>query len=333
MLRPTGRDRQVPTVGVVVLAALGVCLAGCDGIQSALDPAGGGARRVAGLFMVMAAGAGLIWLSVVGLAVYAAVVRPHPHPERYGWRLILWGGAVVPTLVLGALLSFGLGLMPGLRAPGTDLGISVSGEQFWWRVAYRAPEGEGVVASANEIRLPAGARVELTLDSPDVIHSLWIPSIAGKMDMIPGRTTRLLLEPERPGVYRGQCAEFCGPSHALMAFTVVVMPPAEFTAWLRREAAPAAEAGGEGLELFLANGCGACHAVRGTEAAGAVGPDLTHIAGRRTIAAGILDNTLANRMRFIADPAAIKPGVEMPAYGMLAQADLAAIAEWLGRLE
>lgn len=321
---------RLPWAGRAVVTAL--LLAGCEGPQSALDPAGDEARRVAALFYVMVTGAGVLWCTVIGLAVYAAVIRPHPHPERYANRLILWGGAVGPTLILAALLTWGLGMMPVLRMPGGDLQVHVTGEQYWWRVAYRSPGREEVVTTANELRLPAGARVELNLESADVIHSLWIPSIAGKMDLIPGRTTRLALQPERPGVYRGVCAEFCGPSHTLMAFAVVVMEPAAFADWLNREAGPAADAGGQGRDLFLANGCGACHAVRGTEAAGTVGPDLTHIGSRRTIAAGILENNQASRARFIADPAGVKPGVEMPAYGMLPAAEVAAIAEWLGRL-
>src|SRR5690606_18105558 len=129
-----------------------------------------------------------------------------------------------------------------LRAAGDGLTVAVSGEQWWWRVDYRTADGNGVVRSANEIRLPAGRRVELVLDSPDVIHSFWIPPLGGKMDMIPGRTTRLVLEPERPGSYRGACAEYCGLSHALMAFSVEVMESAAFDEWLAREAAPAREA-------------------------------------------------------------------------------------------
>lgn len=337
VIRPARSNRNaVGATGVAAVLLVALLLAGCDGPQSALDPAGGEARRVAGLFYVMVTGAAVLWAAVIGLAVYAAVIRPQPHPERYANRLILWGGAVGPTLILAALLTYGLGLMPSLRAPGGDLRIAVTGEQYWWRIAYRVPGEETVVMSANELRLPAGARAELTLDSTDVIHSLWIPALAGKMDLIPGRTTRLALEPERPGVYRGVCAEFCGPSHTLMAFSVVVMEPEGFTAWLRREAGPAAAdtgADAAGRELFLAHGCGACHTVRGTEAAGTVGPDLTHLGGRRSIAAGILENTQANRGRFIVDPAGVKPGVEMPGFGMLPAAEVAAIAEWLGRLE
>ena len=311
-----------------MLAGTCLLIVGCDGRQSMLDPAGTEAERVAELFLVMLIGASVIWVLVIGLAVYAAVVRPSAHPERHASALILWGGALVPTVILGALLTYGLNLMPPLRAEGDGLSVAITGEQFWWRVRYRPAVGAEVVA-ANELRLQAGSR----LDSPDVIHSLWIPAIAGKMDLTPGRTTRLVLEPTRPGLYRGVCAEFCGPSHALMAFPVEVMEPAAFDDWLRREAGPAvADAPQAGRRLFLANGCGACHTVRGTEANGVVGPDLTRIGSRHTIAAGILDNTQENRERFIAEPAAVKPGVRMPGFAMLPPPEIAAIAAWLGHL-
>src|SRR5690606_10957177 len=142
------------------------------------------------------------------------------------------------------------------------LRLAVSGEQWWWRVRYELPGGVAVI-SANEIRLPTGRRAELILDSPDVIHSFWVPPLGGKMDMIPGRTTRLVVEPERVGRFRGACAEFCGASHALMAFTVEVMAPADFDAWLAAEARPAAapqsEAARRGAALFVDVGCGVCH--------------------------------------------------------------------------
>jgi len=217
----------------------------------------------------------------------------------------------------------------------------VTGEQWWWRVAYTTPAGaqgkETVVRSANEIRLPAGQRVELVLDSPDVIHSFWIPPLGGKMDMIPGRTTRLVLEPTRAGSYRGACAEFCGPSHALMAFSVEVMEPAAFERWLAAEAAPAAApeevAAQRGQRLFLDVGCGACHAVRGTEAAGEIGPDLTHLASRATLAAGTLPMTRDALERWISDPQAVKPGALMPAFGVLGESRVADIAAYLASLE
>lgn len=318
--------------GGAVLAALG--LAGCNRVQSALAPAGTEAALVAQMTWWMIAGGAAIWLAVIGAAVYAAHINPERHDLRFARRLILWAGAIVPAFVLGGLSAYGLAVMPSMRAPGDGLRIHVSGEQWWWRVTYR-PDG-AAVASANEIRLPAGERVELVLESPDVIHSLWIPSIAGKIDMIPGRTNRLVVEATKAGQYRGVCAEFCGTSHALMAFSVVVMPRQEFQAWLEREAEPAVRrdiAGEPGLARFLEAGCGACHAIRGTPADGAVGPDLTHVGGRLTLGAGILPNDADTLVRWIAATPSIKPGVRMPHFGMLPPESLRAIADYLESLE
>ncbi len=199
----------------------------------------------------------------------------------------------------------GLSMLPDLVAPAPEgsLKIVVSGEQWWWRVRYLPPGGEAIVL-ANEIRLPVGEPVEFRLESPDVIHSFWIPSLGGKMDMIPGRLTRLALEPTRTGVFRGVCAEYCGTSHALMSFYVVVMEKEEFDRWLAHQAAPAEPPAeplaARGQELFLANGCGACHTVRGTPADGVIGPDLTHVGSRLSLAAGILPNEPDAFQRWIA---------------------------------
>ncbi|WP_159994664.1 cytochrome c oxidase subunit II [Roseomonas sp. 18066] len=306
-------------------------LAGCSGVQSALDPAGQEARVVARLFWVMLLAGTAIWLAMMALAFHAARRRAQPWSERGAVRLILWGGAVVPTLILAALLVFGLGLMPTLRAPGQGLRIEVQGEQFWWRVRYALPDGRSLT-TANEIRLPRGQRSEFLLTAQDVIHSFWIPVLGGKMDMIPGATNRLVLEPEKTGLFRGVCAEFCGSSHALMAFSVEVMEPEAFEAWLAAEMAPAATPRGEGAALFLARGCGACHTVRGTAAAGRIGPDLTHLAGRHSLGAGILPNDAATIDRFIREVDRIKPSARMPGFAMLPPAETAAIAGWLGSL-
>jgi len=319
-----------------IVCACALLLAGCGGPQSALEPAGRGAERIALLFWWMAGGTAVIWLAVVGLAVYAFRVQPGPRGKQTA-LLIIGGGAVVPTLVLGVLLAFGLAEMPGLLAPAPEgsLRIAVTGEQFWWRVRYLPPSREPVEL-ANEIRLPVGEPVQLILESPDVIHSFWIPSIAGKMDMIPGRVTRLTLEPTRTGTFRGACAEFCGESHALMGFHVVVQEREDFARWLERQGAsarPAAGLAARGRELFLANGCGACHTVRGTPADGVVGPDLTHVGSRVSLGAGILRNEPGGFRRWIASPEHVKPGVLMPAFGMLPAGDLQALAAWLEELE
>ncbi|MCK0207946.1 cytochrome c oxidase subunit II [Starkeya koreensis] len=313
--------------------APGVFLCACSGPQSALDPAGREASEVATLFWGMLAGAALIWLAVIGAAVFAGRVQKEPIGDRAGLRLILWAGAVIPTLVLAALLAYGLRLMPVLRAGEASLRVHVSGEQYWWRVTYERADGTRI-ESANELRLPAGRPAEIVLDSADVIHSFWIPALAGKLDMIPGRTNRLVLHPERIGTYRGVCAEFCGRSHAYMAFPVVVLPPQEFEAWLAREAAPAEVPATSTTDTgaFLANGCGGCHAVRGTAASGTIGPDLTHLASRLTLGAGMFANTSENRRRFVAEAETLKPGVRMPSFGALAPAELDAIAAYLGSL-
>lgn len=313
--------------GVVIL--LCTFLAGCAGRQSALDPAGEESMHLARLFWLMLAGAAIVWILVIGVAVFASRFQKQPLGDRAGLRLILWGGAVLPTLVLAGLLIHGLKLMPVLRAPGADLRIDIVGEQFWWRVTYR-PEGAAPVVSANEVRLPAGARVEFRLDAPDVIHSFWIPSLGGKMDLIPGRTNRLTLRAERPGIYRGACAEFCGTSHALMAFDVVVLEREAFAAWLAQEAAGARATQGD---AFIGNGCGACHTIRGTAANGLIGPDLTHFGSRRSLGAGTLPNSRENLMRFITETEAVKPGVRMPSFRALPPADVAAIADYLGSLK
>jgi cytochrome c oxidase subunit 2 len=312
------------TVGALMLA-------GCSGPQSALDPAGDGADRLALLFWVMLAGSAVLWVGTLALAFFAASTKRGRFDERAGSALILWGGAVFPTVVLTALLTYGLSLTPDLRGPGDGLRIYVSGEQYWWRVRYQPKDG-AAVESANEIRLPAGERVEFMLDAADVIHSFWIPSLGGKLDMIPGRTNRLVLHATKPGTYRGVCAEFCGRSHALMAFSVVVMERGDFDRWLEEQRGTAS-ATSPGAELFLAQGCGACHSVRGTEARGAVGPDLTHFGGRATVGAGILDNKKENVARFIRETESIKPGSRMPSYSMLTVEEANVIADYLGSLQ
>ena len=334
-----GVRRRWAGFGILLISLFwAFALTACSGPQSALDPAGDGARRIAGLFWVMVGGAALIWILVIGAVFYATRVAPERrHGERTGSLLLLWGGLVVPTAVLAGLLTWGLALMADLRAPGDGLEIAVSGEQWWWRVDYRMPGRDAPVASANEVRLPKGQRVEIELSSPDVIHAFWIPSIGGKVDMIPGRVNRLVLEPTRTGSFRGVCAEFCGESHALMAFSVEVMEPAAFEQWLARQAAgaaaPATPLAAEGRALFDQVGCGACHAVRGTAAAGTIGPDLTHLADRATLAAGILPNDRDALVRWITQTETIKPGSRMPSFGALPQRHIEAIAAYLEGLE
>ena len=307
-------------------------LAGCSGPQSSLDPAGQAAERVTELFWQMLAGAAVIWCIVIGASVLASYRGSRTWDDKTALRVILWGGAVFPTVVLAALLVHGLRLMPELRAEGGSLRIEVDGRQFWWRITYHR-EGFPPVVSANELRMPVGETVEVVLTSPDVIHSFWIPSIAGKTDLIPGRTNRQMLKPTRIGVYRGACAEFCGASHALMAMTAEVMEPGPFEDWLRRESGPIQPVSAPGEQIFQAGGCGACHTVRGTQANGTIGPDLTHVGSRHAIGAGILATTPEAIARFVARADEVKPGIDMPSYQMLPEQDLMALSTWLAGLE
>jgi cytochrome c oxidase subunit 2 len=210
--------------------------------------------------------------------------------------------------------------------------IEITGHQWWWRVSYLLPGGESV-ASANEIRIPVGREIEFTLRAGDVIHSFWIPNLAGKVDMVPGRSNVLRLRASQAGIYRGQCAEFCGGVHALMALEVIAMNPGEYDLWLARARLPAAEPATDdalrGRALFIAGGCGSCHAIRGTEARGSIGPDLTKLGERRRIAAATLENTHTNLARFIADGQQVKPGNSMPPFRIFSSAELDALAAYL----
>ncbi|MGX1099375.1 cytochrome c oxidase subunit II [Amorphus sp. MBR-141] len=328
--RHSSRLRRREHAARFALPVAGLILAGCEGPQSALDAAGRDAAAVGNLFWVMVVGAVAIWAIVIGIAI-AAVLRP-PGSARAANALILGGGVAFPVVVLAALLTFGLGLLPDWADSGTRVKIHVTGEQWWWRVTYERADGT-TVSDSNEIHMPAGEPVEFVLTADDVIHSFWIPPIGGKMDMIPGRTNRLVLTAEKPGTYRGVCAEFCGTSHALMAFSAIVHEPDGFDAWLEAQQAPAVVADDDGArrgrDLFLGAGCGGCHTMRGVAEMGDVGPDLTHVGSRVTLGAGILPNDQATLAAWIRNPQHLKPGAAMPAYDMLPDADIAAIAAFL----
>ncbi|MCZ4091302.1 cytochrome c oxidase subunit II [Sinorhizobium psoraleae] len=325
-------EQRRSTFGRYATGAPFLCC-GCTGRQSALDTAGSEADATSFLFWVLVSTGAFIWLAVVGLLVYALRNRRRMWSEDAAGKLILWAGPIFSSVVLFALLTYALWLMPGLRPSSAGaLRIEVTGTQFWWRVAYHQSPGPPAI-SANEIRLPVGEPVELVLRSDDVVHSFWIPSLGGKMDMIPGRTNRLSLLANKAGIYGGVCTEFCGTSHALMAFSAVAMRPDDFDRWLAAQSNPAANAGGSGKDLFMRHGCGSCHRIDGTEARGLVGPDLSHLGGRETVGAGILPNSEDAIARFIAEPGVLKPGTRMPSFAMLPPDEIRAIATYLKGLK
>lgn len=317
------------------LLMVGLCamLVACNRHQSALVTFGAEAGDIRIMTIALVAGAVVIAAIVAGVYWRAVRAPEGSITHHQGMRMVLWLGGIGPVVILTVLLVLALPAMrPRVTGPG-DLTIRVEGEQFWWRVGYDTAGGQPVV-SANEVRMPVGRTVRFELTATDVIHSFWIPGLAGKMDMIPGRTNELVVRADKPGRYRGVCTEFCGLSHALMAFDVVAMEPAAFDRWLADQPGPSSGAGqGRGAQLFAANGCGGCHAVRGTDHDSLIGPDLSRYGDRLTLGAGILPPTVDRTAAFIRAPQDAKPGVRMPAYPQLNEADARAIASYLKGLK
>jgi cytochrome c oxidase subunit 2 len=337
-----------PFARAAALVGLGFVLAGCEGPQSALSTGGPDAAAHALLGNIMFAGAAAILVLVTGLTAYAVMAAP----ERRTWlarrRIIVAGGIVFPIVTLSALLPYGLWLVRAaewseagratLAQPSSDaLRIEVTGEQFWWRVRYLDEDGEVAFETANVIRVPTGRRVALSLASADVIHSFWVPSLAGKIDMIPGRTTLLGFEAEREASFRGQCAEYCGAQHARMAFHVVSMAPDRYDNWFAKQLQgppePTDEILARGLDVFLSSGCGTCHTIRGTAALGTMGPDLTGLGSRPSIAAGMFPANAGTIAGWISSSQHLKPGNKMPSFDALTGPDLRAVAAYLESLE
>lgn len=320
----------------VLLWCLPTLLLGCSGEQSALAPRGEEAGEIARLFWAMTIFLVLVLLGVLAATILAIVGGPRVRARLAAHRFIVGAGLVFPTVSLLLLLVYGLSAMGSRSWPATDpasLRITVTGEQWWWRVSYHLPDGTEL-ESANELVIPVGERVALSLRSADVIHSFWVPSLAGKVDMVPGRTNRLALQATEAGMNRGQCAEYCGGAHALMSFHVIAREHPDFEAWLSAERRPAARTDGEGARLFVASGCGACHRVRGLASAdGRIGPDLTHVASRRSLAAATLTNDAEALAAWIRDNQHIKPGNRMPPYRVLSDHELRVLAQFLNALE
>jgi cytochrome c oxidase subunit II len=301
-----------------------------------MQAAGPQAQAIETVGWVLIAGGAVIFIGV--MLVLACALRRRAQTARpLLW--ILGGGVLFPGVVLAALMAWSLPMSPPWkpRPPPDALVISVTGRMWWWEVRYTDPATGGEIHTANEIRIPAGRPVYLALSSTDVIHSFWVPQLGGKMDMLPGRMQHLLLSADRPGVYRGQCAEFCGEQHARMALHVVAETPEAFAAWLAGQTQPAAATPTARQELgraaFMAQRCDACHTVRGVTGDSRLGPDLTHVGSRMHLAAGTIANTDQGRAHWLAHVQQVKPGARMPSYDRLDAAALAAIADWLGALK
>ncbi|HEU4977861.1 MAG TPA: c-type cytochrome [Solirubrobacteraceae bacterium] len=319
-----------------------VLLAGCGGGQDSLQPHSTQSNQIRWLWWGMLIVAGIVFFGAVGMLALAWLRKGDKGLPALGPRegltngLVVVFGIVVPVVVLVALfIVANLVVIKTTQAPAkgsTQMSIDVTGKQWFWVVSY---DGTPAV-TANEIHIPVRTRVRINVRSGDVIHSFWVPELNRKIDTINGQTNSELLYASRPGRYRGQCAEFCGLQHAHMGMVVVAEPMARFRAWLANMAKPApAPAGGaaaQGQRLFMANQCASCHQIRGTQAQGQIGPDLTHLASRSTLAALTIANTPRELAAWIANPQAIKPGNKMPDLG-LSRSQIAAIVSYLEGLK
>ncbi len=330
-----------PIFGALVCGAMA-----CTGYdrQSVLDPAGPQAASTRQLFYFMIVVSVVVYVIVVGALllvirnrrVAADDLESPAREERASYVVKFAVAVVVPVLFLFLLYDFAVARGIGHMPTTPTLTIDVTGHQWWWDVSYEDPIPHNIVRTANEIHIPVGRPVVIKLASHDVIHSFWVPNLSGKKDLIPGHKTVLWMRADKPGIYRGQCAEFCGLEHAKMALLVVAEPVADFAKWIEHQRQPAPtptdSAAAKGQVVFENGPCAMCHTIASTRAAATVGPDLTHLASRMTLAAGALQNTRGNLAGWIVDPQTIKPGAKMPA-NSLAPTDLQALLAYLGTLK
>ncbi len=304
----------------LVLVLQGVSHAAGGGPPSTMHAAGPAAASIARLSTVLIAAAVVVFVIVMALLVWPMLRRTEGAADgprmidkrRWEFRWIVVGGAIVPMLILAGVFALSLAGMRAEEKPASPYRIDVIGRQWWWEIRY---PNEGVV-TANEIHIPTGRPVRIHLESADVIHSFWVPQLQGKTDAITGQVNETWIQADAPGTYRGECAEFCGMQHAHMAFVVVAETPNAYDAWLAAQAQPAISpadpAASAGQQVFMTRSCAFCHSIRGTGAAAHVGPDLTHIASRGTLASATIDNSPDNLARWIEHPDKLKPGTKMP---------------------
>ena len=315
------RSRTATFALLVPAIAAAVSLAACSGASpSTLKPHGPGAARIAGLWWFMFAVSAFVVALIGALLLFSILPRrrrkgddPDTTPA-WATRMVVVGGVVFPVIVLSILWVLTLRDMDALSQPATParLEIHVTGYQWWWKVAYPR---QGFV-TANDIHVPTGQPVRVVLTTFDVNHSFWVPQLTGKTDLIAGKPNTTWIEADNPGVYRGQCAEFCGLQHAHMALVVVAEEPEKFAEWKKRESlgAPTPQTPEQvrGQQVFLGAPCANCHNITGIDASATLGPDLTHVRSRPTLAAGMLLNTRGNLAGWISNAPAIKPGAQMP---------------------
>jgi cytochrome c oxidase subunit II len=334
-----GSRRSIRTVHVGLIAFAVLLLAGC-GNQNSLSPAGKPAKHISKLFWIMMTGAWMGFAVIVGLLTLGWVHRRKEgffgKGEKFGTGLVIGLGIATPIVVLITLFVYSdIFVINSTAAPtpgSTRMNIDVVGHQWFWEVRYPGTQA----VTANEIHIPVRTRVGVVGTTRDVIHSFWVPELNRKIDLIPGRVNRVLLDADRAGTFRGQCAEFCGIQHANMGVYVFAQPPGKFRRWLaiqsRPARAPATPLERRGRQVFVSHACAGCHTIRGTSAAGKIGPDLTHFASRTTLGALTVPNNATELAQWIRNPQTIKPGVKMPSLPLTGR-DVQGLVDYLQSLK
>lgn len=325
--------RTLPAAGIAL------CAGACNTVQSALAPVGDQAAAIEGVWDLM------LWICVpvyvlVLLALGLSLWRRRGGHTLEGDRRIATGLTAFIVLVSGLLTVLTASSYVAdrrLHAPVADpVNVRITAKQWWWQVEYLDADPSKQFTTANELHLPVDRPARIELRTSDVIHSLWIPVFAGKEDLIPGRANTIVMTPRKAGTYRGQCAEFCGLQHANMALDVQVDSASAFAAWKAHQLAPATApstpTASAGMHAFTATACAMCHAISGTDAGGITGPNLTHLASRRSLAAGALPLNRGTLAAWIVDPQRHKPGTNMPAVALQPQ-QLADIVDYLMTLQ
>ncbi|HVL55852.1 MAG TPA: cytochrome c oxidase subunit II [Burkholderiaceae bacterium] len=317
--------------------------------QHALSPAGPQAAQIHELWWVFIAICGVVFVALLVVLLWALWRAPRSdertaadvsslRQSEPGLQRAVIAATAASIVGLIALTTASVVADRALaRLPGDDaVQIELTANQWWWEARYMDPQPSRIFTTANELHVPVGRTVVVTLRSNDVIHSFWVPNLHGKKDLIPGHTTSFRFRADEPGIYRGQCAEFCGFQHARMGILVIAEPAAQYEAWAEQQRQPAPEPAdplaSRGRDVFVSSTCAMCHRIQGTAAHGRNAPDLTHLASRRTLAAGTLPNTTGHLAGWIVDPQRIKPGVNMP-QNTLAPDDLQALLAYLGTLK
>jgi cytochrome c oxidase subunit 2 len=328
-----------------------LCFASCGGIHNVLNPTGPQAQNLSRLWWLMFIVCSVVFVIVMiavllslknrtrdSQALVAPQVEPLPEPERKRRNVVVTAVTITVVILfvfLIASFSAGRSMTAGLEHKN-GLTVEITGHQWWWEVRYPDANASNIFTTANEIHIPVGVPVTFSLKGGDVIHSFWVPNLAGKKDLIPGKINTMWLQADKPGVYRGQCAEYCGLQHARMALWIVAEPQEQFNAWRQSQTgtsiAPSSDSQKRGQQVFLTSTCVMCHAINGTPAGSNIGPNLTHVASRTMIGAATLVNTRDHLAQWIKDSQTFKPGNKMP-QNTLSDADLGSLVDYLQSLK